>query len=160
MVDMFVNDIRKKYSKYIKNECKEHGCMVDLGKISDAIILDGDELIGSKSRSCDCIIFDMRNGLHISIIELKSTYVKSDEVIDKFTKTKEQVMNIMNEFHYNGQFFITLTLLIKSDFRNFSARFLFRGATLSIRDKVCKINLEKCGYNIKKCKYQNITWDL
>ena len=157
MVDMFVNDIRKKYSGYIKNECKEHGCMIDFGKISDAIILDGDKLIGSKSKSCDCIIFDMRNELHISIIELKSTYVKSDEVIEKFTKTKEHVMDIMNHFRYNEQFFITLTLLTKRDFRKFSARFLFRAPALRIRDKVCKINLEKCGYNIEKCKYQNIT---
>ena len=154
---MFVNDIRKKYSECIKNECKEHGCMVDFGNISDATILDGDELIGSRSKSCDCIIFDMRNGLHISIIELKSTRIKSDEIIEKFTKTIEHLMDIMNQFHYNGQFFITLTLLIKHNFQDFSQRFLIRKPTLRIRDKECKINLEKCGYGIEKCQYQNIT---
>ena len=153
---MFVNDVRKKYSEYIKNECKEHGCMVDFGNIPDATILDGDKLIGSKSKSCDCIIFDMRNGLHISIIELKSTYIKSDKVIGKFSKTVEQVMQIMNQFHYNKQFFITLILLRKHNFQDFSEKFLTRRPTLSIRDKVCRINLEKCGYNIEKCEYQNI----
>ena len=153
---MFVNEIRKKYSKYIKNECKEHGCMVDFGNISDTTILDGDKLIGSKSRSCDCIIFDMRNELHISIIELKSTHIKSDEIIEKFSKTIEHVMKIMNQFRYNGQFFITLILLRKHDFQNFSERFLTRNQPFHIRDKVCRINLEKCGYNIEKCEYQNI----
>lgn len=156
---MLLNDIQKYYNNFIKEDCKEHNCKINLKKPEKYIILDGDKLIGSKFKSCDCIIFHVELKLHISLVELKSTLRKKhvSETIGKFKATIKYLNKILKKISYDDHYFITLVLLRKSHHGiTFSEEYIIR-EPLQIGKITTKINIKDCGYCLNESHYDKVS---
>lgn len=64
-----MNKIRSKHRSSLVSSCCEQGCTLDMKGMKDFVILKG-EKISDKERMCDCIIFDGKNGVSVSLVEL------------------------------------------------------------------------------------------
>ena len=155
---MLLNDIQKYYSNFIKVDCEEHNCKINLKKPYKYIILDGDELIGPKYKSCDCIIFHVESKLYISLVELKSTLQKRniDQIKGKFEYTIKYLNEILKKISYKDHYFITLVLLRKSH-RSYSfALDYLISKPLQIGQTLTKINIQDCGYCLNESHYDKV----
>ena len=82
----WIKDETNELSKHTSNKCAEHGCKLAVDGIQRCVILKAEELAGSESKMCDCIVFWESPKLVIAAIELKSKATRASRI-------HEQVQN-------------------------------------------------------------------
>ena len=83
-MDRSLGAIESRYAGAAVSKCREHGCGVDFAGLPKYVILKGEALAGQKSAVCDCIVFDARHRLTVSLIEIKSSSLDADKIKRQF----------------------------------------------------------------------------
>lgn len=89
-----VDAIRRKYGDGGGYKCREHGCCIVLAGLPTHVVLKGERLVERGTSACDCIIFDARNGLTASLIEIKSSSMDADKIQKQFEGGGEKVLEM------------------------------------------------------------------
>ena len=85
------------YANAVISKCCEHGCRVDFGDLPEHVILKGEMLAGQKMAVCDCIVFDTRKQLTVSLIEIKSSSLDADQITRQFEGGGEKALEVANK---------------------------------------------------------------
>lgn len=94
-MDVNIDKIRAKYQNAAVTRCSEHGCGLSLAGLSQYVALKGEALVGYGKAVCDCVVFDARNELTASLIEIKSSSIKSNRIKRQFEGGGEKVIEMM-----------------------------------------------------------------
>ena len=128
------------------DKCCEHNCKLGLGGISNCAILKG-EKITTKQKMCDCIIIHDIAPPRIVLVELKSSGVKVEQIVEKFKNGVQFLLqtdfNVIGDQESN----INMLLLVKRRVpRAFYTR--VRAQKLKIKGKKHSITTLRCGVNL------------
>ena len=115
---MITERIGDEYSQAKKKTCKERKCGLSLSRIPNCVVLKGESLpehfqSGDKQAVCDCFIFDSRDTLTVSIIELKSSSLDATQIQKKFENSRNIVKIIVQKSGCLSSFNLVLILLAK-----------------------------------------------
>ena len=143
------------------SKCSENKCNLK-GITNDFIILDGDNIKSRPEKSVDCIIIDSRENIEgqyrIILCELTSGSKRYDDSIEKFLRSGELIIAIMNDLN-RDIFKIDCLLLGKIkkngqtiNIKRFNKPLRFEG--YSKGNSI--INLQKCGFDINEL-YRNFS---
>ena len=140
---MIIDRIRSQYSNIQpSNCCKEQGCELDLHDLNNYVVIKGEKLSQGDYKMCDCVIFDDRDTVTVTIVELKRSAFHSDAIIEKLCKGVEEALQILRKIHYRDSYHVQLILLT-----NHMPTFDMGALRRSNRFKIGKTKL-----TIKRCK--------
>ena len=71
--------------------CSERGCCLGLRGMSGCIVVKGEKVLPNK-KACDCIIFHGLPVPRVVLVELKSGFVNSGQIEEKFENTLEWML--------------------------------------------------------------------
>ena len=142
---MIVQKITQKYG-HAKIDCCDERCKlyVDTGK--NLVILKGELLVStSHKKMCDCIIFQDDN--KIALVELKSSSIDVNKIIDKFTNSGNKSIEMLTPSQSNNS--SLFMILLAKKYTSFSAHDRLRRSTIKIHGKKYPIFTKKCGESLK-----------
>lgn len=141
-MDRRLGAIESRYADAAVSKCCEHRCGVDFAGLPEYVILRGETLAG-KSAVCDCIVFDARHRLTVSLIEIKSSSLNAGKIRRQFEGGGRKALEIAGKLG-RPEPRLTVALVAK----NYS-RWTQHGALLrtkvSIGRKKHPILLRTCG---------------
>ena len=149
---MTINDIGHEYSEAKVSRCKESGCELSMEEMHDHIILKGEKLsgllgYGNTRAVCDCFVIDIRNGVTVSIIELKSADLHASQIQKKFENSLCMAKALVQENCSSIGFHLVLVLLAKK--YSTSAKKKLQAIRIGSRSMHHRVLLKKCGLALK-----------
>lgn len=143
---MIIKDIADNY-EYAKGECNDMGCKIRLNGMPRNVVLRGEKLVPNSS-ICDCIVFDGRGGLTVSLIELKSSNLDVDRIKTQLQSAVSESARIIRSLGFSGRYTVFPILLAKSYGQRTQSQSL-KQIKIKIANKSCNIQLKICGANLK-----------
>ena len=141
-----VDAIRRKYGDGGGYKCREHGCSIVLAGLPTHVVFKGELLVESGTSACDCIIFDARNGLTASLIEIKSSSMDSGKIQKQLEGGGKKVLEMTKAL---GQ--ADLPLIVALIAKRYPRTVLFnhlKCKKVKIGHKEYPIILGKCGMKL------------
>ena len=136
----FITNVKNRYKNAVIEKCRDSGCGLQINKKGDFVILKGEKIV-PESKICDCIIF--RNDKKIIIAELKSTSIRVNDVIEKFSNSGKKAREIAADLNNNDtrMYFV---LLAKKYGSNSSTR-LLKDVKVEVGSDLYPIIRGRCG---------------
>ena len=144
MADL-ISKIQKRYY-YAVCRCAEKGCTINLEGISNYTSLKGEKL--TTDAICDCLIFDNRGGLTVSLIELKSRSLDVEHIKKKFENSTNETLNILEQIGVSKVPDFVFALLAKS-YKNHSTFVMLKNIKIMLKNRKYPIRLKKCGDSLE-----------
>lgn len=127
---MIVSQITDKFA-FAKISCCNERCKIKTNRDQNFVMLKGERIAGSPPvKMCDCIVF--RDDKKIVFIELKSKSLDVSKICEKFTKSAEKSLLIVDSFGQRSNFQLFFILLAKN-YSNNSAFEQLRRSILKIQ---------------------------
>ena len=150
-VRLTIDKIRLTHCKAVVEKCKERGCMLSMEDMPGCVILKGELLpermgLGSDLAVCDCFVFDARNDITVSLVELKSNDLHASQIEKKFENSLSIASRLIQENRSSAHFHLALVLVAKG----YSAA--SKKKLQSIRIRKMRLLLRTCGLKLKSVK--------
>ena len=141
---MWATEIRSRHPSAVASKCSERGCgiTVDVGK--PHVLLKGEAIAGGPG--CDCILFSGRDGLTVSLIELKSSSLDAGRIQAKFESSGNAALRMVGE-SARPDFFVVLAA---KSYKRWLEYKKLQEATVMINRAPHRIRLRRCGERLSR----------
>ena len=96
----------------VRQSCRDQGCGLGLGGLSDYIVLKGEDVLRGK-KMCDCIIIHAVSPPRVVLVELKSGGVKQGQTLEKFSNAVDFLAQTEQDLFAGARYGVIMLLLIK-----------------------------------------------
>lgn len=116
--------------------------------MKDFVILKGEKISG-KERMCDCIIFDGKNGVSVSLVELKCRMSHASDIAKKLNNGGKHAKDILE---HEGLRVGTVTAAILA--RRFHRHdcTILRGVSVMVGGRKYRIFAHPCGTSLRNIR--------
>lgn len=143
-----MNKIRSRHQSSSVNSCCERGCVLDMEGTDDFVVLKGEKLSVAES-ICDCIIFDGKNDVAVSLVELKGRTSHASKIVRKLNNGGKWANDILEQEGLRAGM-VTVAILAKSFHRQEYA--ILKSSPVVINGTKYGIEARPCGTSLKSIR--------
>lgn len=116
--------------------------------VEDFVILKGEKISG-KERICDCIIFDGKNDVSVSLVELKCRVSHASKIAQKLNNGGKRAKDILEQEGLRVGT-VTVAILARQFHRHDYA--ILRGSPVVINGRKYGISMCRCGTSLESIR--------
>ena len=116
--------------------------------MKDFVILKG-EKISDKERMCDCIIFDGKNDVSVSLVELKCRMSHAPKIAQKLNNGGKRAEDILEQ---EGLRVGTVTVAILARWFHRQDFAILKGLSVAVNGRKYRIHACRCGTSLKSIR--------